>query len=177
MAQPLSDDASWIVIRARPAKELTVAAYLRQRGHTPYVPRLWNPKRQLRQPLFPGYLFARLLGPAFVFLFNLPGCLGPIMGARPYAEAEATNLRQPASVIPEIIDALRARENAHGNIELPERAALVRGDQVKLLAGPFAGQLGIFQEQTSRERVAVLFQLFGRPTRMQVRSELVERAA
>ena len=60
----------------------------------------------------------------------------------------------------QIIDDLRKRER-NGLIELPKRPALQPGDQVCILQGPFAGQLGLYAGMRPHERVLVLLQLLG----------------
>ena len=50
---------------------------------------------------------------------------------------------RPARVADQIIDDLRKRER-NGLIELSQRSELKPGDQVRILQGPFAGQLGLY---------------------------------
>jgi len=59
-----------------------------------------------------------------------------------------------------IIDDLRKRERDE-LIKLPKRPALQPGDQVRILQGPFAGQLGLYAGMRPHERVLVLLQLLG----------------
>ena len=67
---------------------------------------------------------------------------------------------RPARVADHIIDDLRKRERDE-LIKLPKRPALQPGDQVWILQGPFAGQLGLYAGMRPHERVLVLLQLLG----------------
>ena len=55
---------------------------------------------------------------------------------------------------------IRKRE-VNGLIELPKPSALQRGDRVRILHGPFSGQLAIYADMRSRERIEVLLRLLG----------------
>ena len=80
---------------------------------------------------------------------------------------------RPARVADQIIDDLRKRER-NGLIELPKRPALQPGDQVQILQGPFAGQLGPYAGMRPHERVLVLLALFGGQQRVELAKDAVE---
>src|SRR5262249_43110669 len=65
---------------------------------------------------------------------------------------------RPARVADQIIDDLRKRER-NGLIKLPKRPALQPGDQVRILQGPFAGQLGLYAGMRRHGAFLVLLQL------------------
>jgi transcription antitermination factor NusG len=65
----------------------------------------------------------------------------------------------PARVPETVIEEIRARE-CNGAIELPRRQ-LKDGDRVRILAGPFSGQLAIYARMSGLERVTVLLQILG----------------
>ena len=71
-----------------------------------------------------------------------------------------------------IIDDIRSRER-NGIVELPERQ-LRPGDRVRILAGPFQGELALYQSMRPRERIEVLLQLLGRQSRIVLRCGDVE---
>ena len=75
---------------------------------------------------------------------------------------------RPARVADQIIDDLRKRE------QLPKRPALQPGDQVRILQGPFAGQLGLYAGIRPHERVLVLLQLLGGQQRVELPKADVE---
>jgi transcription antitermination factor NusG len=70
----------------------------------------------------------------------------------------------PARVPDTVIEEIRARER-NGAIELPRRQ-LRAGDRVRILAGPFCGQLAIYAGMSGLERVTVLLQILGSATRV-----------
>jgi len=80
---------------------------------------------------------------------------------------------RPARVADQIIDDLRKRER-NGLIELPNRPALQPGDQVRILQGPFAGQLGLYAGMRAHERVLVLLALLGGQQRVELPKADVE---
>ena len=65
---------------------------------------------------------------------------------------------RPARVADQVIDDLRKRER-NGLIELPQRSGLKPGDQVRILQGSFARQLGLYAGMRAHERVLVLLAL------------------
>jgi transcriptional antiterminator RfaH len=67
---------------------------------------------------------------------------------------------QPARVPDPVIAELRRREHK-GAIELAPAPGLRRGDQMRILRGPFDGQLGLYQGMRPHERVTVLLTLLG----------------
>jgi transcription antitermination factor NusG len=70
----------------------------------------------------------------------------------------------PAAVPDTVVTSLKARE-VNGLIELPPPPRFRRGDRVRVLHGPLAGQVGLFAGMKPRERVAVLLTLLARPIR------------
>ena len=73
----------------------------------------------------------------------------------------------------QIIDDLRKRER-NGLIELPRRPALQPGDQVRILQGPFAGQLALCAGMRAHERVLVLLALLGGQQRVELAKDAIE---
>jgi transcription antitermination factor NusG len=70
----------------------------------------------------------------------------------------------PARVGDDVIDALRAREDAGGFVVLPSQPArpeFLPGDEVTVVNGPLTGLSGLYHGQRNCERVAVLLSLLG----------------
>jgi len=78
----------------------------------------------------------------------------------------------PAKVPDAVIDEIRMREH-NGAVEIPRRQ-LKAGDRVKILSGPFNGQLAIYAGMSGFERVEVLLQILGGAVRVTLASEQVE---
>jgi transcriptional antiterminator RfaH len=145
----------WAAAQLQPYRERLAEHCLRQVGFEIYLPRLRQPrvlhgrKVVVTPPLFPGY--------AFVFIELqwhtarwAPGVVRLVM------VGDTT----PAAVPDSVIEALKARERG-GLIELPRRPKYHPGDRVRVLHGPFIGQVGLFAGMKPRERVAVLLGLLG----------------
>jgi len=81
---------------------------------------------------------------------------------------------RPARVADQIIDDLRKRER-NGLIELPKRPGPKPGDQVRILQGPFAGQLGLYAGMRAHERVLVLLALLGGQQRVELPRPMLRR--
>jgi transcriptional antiterminator RfaH len=137
-----------------PQRERVATQCLALAGFETYLPRLREHRVvrgrrvEVSPPLFPGYLFV-----AVVLQWHrvrwCPGVAGLIM-----------NGIGPAHVPDGVIAELRSRER-NGLVELAKPRRLRRGDQVRILHGPFREHLALFDGQAPHARVAVLLQLLG----------------
>lgn len=159
-------EAEWVLVQTKPLQEQRAARHLKQAHGTGYLPTFWDRKSKRKVILFTSYLFVLLRDHSFSWLNRLPGILGVVH----FGE-------QPAFVPVRVIEALKKRENAHGNIVLPSQEELVPGDRVKLLRGPFADHIGLFQGMTTQERVCVLLSLLGGQVPAYLERAAVERVA
>jgi transcriptional antiterminator RfaH len=143
----------WAVAQIQPQRERLALHCLTLAGFETYFPRLrqvhrHNGRKVKRQPpLFPGYLFVRVVLQWRAAHWG-PGLVGLIMDGG-----------HPARVPDAVIAGIRARERG-GLVELPRRP-LVPGDRVQILQGPLAGQIGLFAGMRAHERVAVLLEILG----------------
>ena len=152
----------WAVARLEPRREQLALRCLGLAGYERYFPRLrehrisHGRRIEVRPPLFPGYCFLTVEAQWYAARWSI-GVIGLIMdGIR------------PACVADQIIDDLRKRER-NGLVELPKRPRLKRGDQVRILRGPFVGQLGLYAGMRAHERVLVLLALLGGQQRVELR--------
>ena len=77
-------------------------------------------------------------------------------------------------VVPDgLIEEIKSRERG-GLIELPRRDGLRPGEQVRVLQGPFAGHLGLYQGMRPHERVLVLLAVLGGQSRVELAKNAVE---
>jgi len=131
-----------------------VAAQLEQRNLETYFPRLkvfrkyLLPGKREVEPLFPGYLFARVsMADCYAEIHRMSGLREIVRfgGAFPHLEAE-------------IIAALRRRETPEGYIRVRQDGGLRTLDRVEVTGGPFAGRRGLLARYLpASERVCVLF--------------------
>jgi transcriptional antiterminator RfaH len=159
--------AYWAVSRLALNHERLALHCLTLAGFTTYLPRLrerrmsHGRKIERQSPLFPGYCFTWIELQWHAAKWA-PGTFGLIMDG-------LTPARVPDAVIAE----LRARERK-GVIELAKPRGLERGDQVRIIRGPFRGHLALYAGMSGRERVAVLLQLLGAQQRTVLPADAIE---
>ena len=157
----------WAVARLEPRREQLALRCLGLAGYETYFPRLrehrisHGRRIEVRPPLFPGYCFLTVEAQWYAARWSI-GVIGLIMdGIR------------PACVADQIIDDLRKRER-NGLVELRKHPRLKPGDQVRILRGPFVGQLGLYAGMRAHERVLVLLALLGGQQRVELAKDDVE---
>jgi transcriptional antiterminator RfaH len=144
----------WAAAQLKSQQEKLALHCLALAGFQTYLPRLRE--RRVRRgkrievtpPLFPGYAFVAI-ELQWVQASYAPGVIRLVLDGD-----------RPARVPDRIIAELRGRER-NGLIELPKPRGLSSGDPVRVLHGPFAGRLALYQGQAPHERVAVLLSLLG----------------
>lgn len=152
---------AWYVVRTKPRAEAFAAANLRSKAIEVFYPRLAprfvrDAVRTL-EPLFPGYLFARLrLDQQFHVAAWTPGVAHLLCGAD----------GAPASLDESVVESLQSRVR-DGDVVLPP--AFRSGDPVAIRTGPFAGLLAVIDRPCSAGgRVQILLDFLRRQTRVEV---------
>jgi transcriptional antiterminator RfaH len=112
-------------------------------------------------PLFPSYLFIWIAAG----WWNARWCPGIVR--------LLVNGDTPMVVPDNLINEIKSRERG-GLIELPRRDAFQVGDQVRITAGAFTGQLGLYQGMRARDRVLVLLALLGGQSRVELDKDAIE---
>ncbi len=165
----------WYVVQTKPRGDAVAAANLRQRAVGVYFPRLaarhhpavasTTESSDIAEPLFPGYLFARLaLREKYWAVAWSPGVRGFVS----FGEGS------PEPVDDEVVESLRQR--AGGGEILRPADPLLPGTAVEIRGGPFAGLLGtIDRPLNGAGRVRVLLDLLRRQTRVDLQSTWVAR--
>jgi transcription antitermination factor NusG len=147
---------SWIVARTEPSREQTARRFLELAGFSVYIPVIRERhakggRRLVRlRPLFPSYAFIILQNGRWWDVRWSIGVAAVIMAGD-----------EPARLSDQIVDEIRGRERG-GAIELPKCNGLKAGDQVRILAGPLQGQVGVLGALRPHERVLVLMNWLGR---------------
>jgi transcriptional antiterminator RfaH len=121
-------------------------------GYEVYAPRIRAGHNGATQLLFPSYCFISI-GAQWWAATRAPGVVKLVLEGQ-----------QPARLRDEVIEALRAREDPSGYVILPRAprpSGPRRGDRIRVIGGPFLGQLGIFQNTKPRDRVAILLAVLG----------------
>src|SRR5262245_42674922 len=141
---------SWIVARTEPQREQAARRFLQLRGFSVYLPYIHE--RHIRsgrriarlRPLFPSYAFVALQNGRW---WDARWCVG--------VAAVIMSGSEPARLSDRIVDEIRARER-NGLVVLPERSTLKPGEQVRVLAGPLAGEFGVYVGMRADGRVLIL---------------------
>ena len=159
--------AYWTAARYMLAQEGLALHFLRLAGFEVYLPRLREQRIvrgrrvEVTPPLFPGYCFVAI-ELQWHAAHRAPGTNGLVM-----------NGGGPAHVPDNVIAELRSREH-NGLIELAKLRGLRVGSRVKVTAGPFAGQFGLFAGMRPRDRVTVLLTLLGSAQRVELPKAAIE---
>jgi transcriptional antiterminator RfaH len=138
--------------------------FLERAGFTVYFPRILG-QRRVCEPLFPTYAFIGVQLQWHAARYS-PGVVKLIMNGQDSRSAELAD---------SVVEGIKAREKDDGLIHLPKPRGLVRGDRLRVMRGPFEGQLALFEGMAARERVAVLLALMGGERRVLLPRKAVER--
>jgi transcriptional antiterminator RfaH len=144
----------WTVARTESLREHKAQRWLAHAGFETYLPVIAGKTRL--GPLFPGYLFVRIGSTGWSRIESTIGVLALLRSGD-----------QPARLLDAAIAEIQARERG-GVVVLPERPQWRPGERVLIGSGSFFGHVGLFDGMTSRERVLVLLDLFGRQTRVEL---------
>lgn len=150
----VGDDAPtvWYVVYSKPHKERMAEFHLRARGVEVFFARLQLPSyvdvRRRVVPLFPGYLFVRIvLATQFYDVIWTPG-VNRFIGSD----------GMPTPLDDEVVAFIK--DNADPGGLIPARPALVVGQHVEITRGPLAGIVGIIkQPPNAKGRIRVLMRL------------------
>lgn len=166
-------DGAWYVVQTQVNAEAKAARNLLQQGFETYFPRYLKRRSHARKieriaaPLFPRYLFVRI-----------------DMATQRWRSIQSTfgvshlvlNGSDPAQVAPQVLNVLRAREDARGFVSLDPRPHFSLGEKVRVLAGAFADNFGLFDGSGDRDRVAILLDLLGRKVRVSIEADMISVA-
>ena len=151
---PLEEGEQWYVVYAQPHGEASAALHLRAQNFRTFLPLLSKTVRHARKsvtvlrPLFPRYLFVVLdLGrDQWRAVNGTRGVTSLVM-----------NGGMPGPVSRGQIETLLASSTPEGEI----RFEMAPGSRVRLVEGPFAGQLGILRDLDRSGRIRVLIEMMG----------------
>ena len=167
------DIDAWYVVQTQVNAEAKAARNLVRQGFEIYLPRYLKRRSHARKiekvaaPLFPRYLFVRI-----------------DMATQRWRSIQSTfgvsrlvcNGSDPAPVAQQVLNSLKAREDESGYVKLDQRPKFALGEKVRVLAGVFAENLGLFDGLADRDRVAILLDLLGRKVRVSIEADMVAAA-
>jgi transcription antitermination factor NusG len=156
----LIDAERWYVAHTQPHKEAVALRHLTEQGLRGFFPRQLKTVRHARKtrtivaPLFPRYVFVILNLDRDRWL-SVNGTLG------------ITRLiiasGRPVPVPVGIVETLVESTDAAGKIKFAPGLAI--GDKARLVAGPFAGALGVIERLDNAGRVSLLLKIMNREVR------------
>ena len=168
---PASSDHSpayWACAQHETNRERLATHTLGLRNYETYLPRVrtWRTTAtrktlEVPAPLFPGYLFIRIVeGRWWDARWSLGVSRIILDGVRP-------------AVVPDaVIDGIKARE-VNGLIRLAPPPEFSPGDRLRVVDGALAGCLAVFKGMKARERIEVLLILLGAPRRVEIAKSIV----
>jgi transcriptional antiterminator RfaH len=166
-------DSAWYVVQTQVNAEAKAAQNLLRQGFEIYLPRYLKRRSHARKidkvaaPLFPRYLFVRV-NTATQRWRSIQSTFG--------VSHLVLNGSDPARVAQQVLGSLKSREDESGFVKLDRRPQFSLGEKVRVLAGAFADNLGLFDGLDDRDRIAILLDLLGRKVRVSIDADMVSAA-
>ena len=163
----------WYVVQTQVNCEAKAAENLRRQGYEAYLPRYMKRRRHARKvdftakPLFPRYMFVAI-DLATQRWRSIQSTFG--------VSRVVTHGDEPAALPEDVVRALKAREDGSGFVKLDARPAFAPGDKVRVLAGAFMDNAGLFNGMADHDRVSILLDMLGRQVRVVLDADLVAAA-
>ena len=155
----------WIVARTHPNSEAVAMRNLDRQNFKYYCPKLIErcvvrgkaTKRAV--PLFPCYMFVWVEQGwhALYSTYGIAAVVGP-----------------PSRVADAVVEEIKQRENSSGFIVLPEKRGFVVGDMMRVTSGWFAGELGLVEGMSGKNRQQILLSMLSSPVKVTVDSRQLE---
>lgn len=165
-----ANNSHWYVIQCKPRQESRAFENLERQGFPCYLPvlkaeKLWHGcKREVQEPLFPGYLFIKLDG--------ISDNWHPIRSTRGVIRIVRFN-EYPVPLRDEIFEVIRERV-ASNQLRIPY---LKPGERVRITEGCFSDVEAIFVANDGDERVVLLMNILHREQMLRFPVATVRKAA
>jgi transcriptional antiterminator RfaH len=164
---------SWYVVQTQVNGEIKAGQNLVRQGYEIYLPRYLKRRRHARKvdfvakPLFPRYLFVAV-DVATQRWRSIQSTIG--------VSHLISNGDDPATVSAGVVRALKGREDTKGFIQMDSKPAFAPGDRVRVLAGAFMDNAGLFNGLADHDRVSILLDMLGRKVRVLLDADMVAAA-
>ena len=159
----------WFILQFKPNSHHLATKNLTQQGFEVFLPLHDTTSRKLSRfintskPLFPGYMFIR---------FNRAESKWHKINST-YGVSRLITFNSTLKSIPtNIVDSLMKRYDSSGKL-LPIKK-LKKGDQVKVLKGPFASFVATVEKYEDDQRVWILMDLMGRKSKIQTATDYLQ---
>ena len=158
----------WYAVHTQPHREIRAQSQLENQGFSTYLPKRLKTVRHARKlrtttaPFFPRYLFVSLDLRQHQWR-SVNGTFG--------VSSLVMAGERPQPVPPGVVEAMVAATEQNGLLSFEQKLAV--GASVRLLAGPFAEQLGTLERLDDSGRVRVLLEIMGGTIPVQVARDIV----
>jgi transcriptional antiterminator RfaH len=160
----------WYAVYTQPHCETKAVDHLLRQGYAAYLPRYRTRvsharrRRTVLRPLFPRYLFAGIDRASMRWR--------PILSTFGVVDVIRAG-DEPAAVPSQVVETIRAREEAGDFDQLDLRPSLRLGEFVRVTAGAFQDAVGMLVELRDQDRIVVLLEWLGRAVRAEFRAEAI----
>ena len=170
-----AQDLAWYVLRCKPREELRALENLRNQGFEAFAPlclikrRRGTVRRQVSEPLFPGYVFACLSSSRHNW--------SVLRSTRGVLNVVRFGLEAP-TVPHEVMNELRRLDGLDLDAQRSMLSTpLKQGDRILIQSGPMAGLKGVFEESDGDTRATVLIQCMQRWVKVTLSGEQFDLSA
>ncbi len=145
----LSKDKNWHVLYTKPRHEKFVESYLSERGTEAFTPKItlrrrWSDRiKEVKEPLFKGYTFARFSLLEKAKIISTPGVVDIIHFNDQYIPVEEATINSLRILV----------EN---DLKIDPCPYLKKGDRVTIRRGPFKGFEGYILEKRNKNTTLVI---------------------
>ena len=163
---PDVDGPEWFAVQTRRGQEAKARFHLANQGYEDFLPLFPKTRRHARKlqtvlsAVFPGYLFVRL--------DIREQRWRPINGTFGVSRLVMETETRPKPVPYGVVEALHASVDAQNVLQLDGAGDLAMGQRVRVIAGPFAEQIGKLTRLDGQGRVQVLLEILGGATRVEL---------
>lgn len=163
----------WFVVHTHANGEAKATAHLRRQGFCVYLPCFAKTRRHARReerviaPLFPRYLFVQM---------DMDHARWRAINSTTGVDRLIANGDRPSPVPQGTIESLQGQQRSDGLLTPASLVLLEHGEQVRLVDGAFAEQVGIYERMTANQRVVLLLNVLGREVRLTVPIEAIDAA-
>jgi transcriptional antiterminator RfaH len=163
---PKIDNTRWFAVQTRRGHEAKARFHLERQGYETFLPLFPKTRRHARRletvysAFFPGY--------AFVWLDIRRTRWRPINGTFGVSRIVMETETRPKPVPHGVVEALHASVDDQDVLQLDTAGDLAMDQQVRVIAGPFADQLGKLTRLDAQGRVQVLLEILGGATRVEL---------
>lgn len=163
----------WYVVQTQANGEAKAAQNLLRQGFDIYLPRYLKRRRHARKvdfavkPLFPRYLFVAI---------DIATQRWRSIQSTQGVSHLVCNGDEPAALPNGVLAALRAREDDRGFVRMDAKPVFAPGDKVRVLAGAFTDNAGLFDGAGDHDRVSILLNMLGRQVRVLLDADMVAAA-